>query len=585
MAEADPVAISLQLDRIVASPIFRTSGRLCAFLRFIVSQALAGNADNLKEFGIGLEVYGKDPTHYQPSGDPIVRVEAARLRSKLREYYEGIGQSDPIRIEVPKGSYAPHFGASGGTPEVVAGVPGRQRPFLAVLPFASPDSSPEDQLFADGLTDELISSLARISGLRVLARTSSFCLREPAREVRKIGAQLGVQFVVEGSVRRGGGQLRVTAQLADCAEGCLLWSGAFDRRTAGLLEMQTELAGAIAAALRLELLPVSGPEAPVYDSRAHEIYLQGLALYNRWTIESARQSLPYFQRAADIAPRYAPPHCGIAQVWGFLAYHGVDPARYSAMAREALERALSLDPGYGNAYATLGTLDAIFDWNWSGAARAFQRALALCPGSSWAHYVHANFYLLPTGRAEEALAEMLTAAALDPLSPNALIGVVRAWYLMRQYDRALEAAARTLELDRDFREGHWLRGMICTQTGEMDEGLRSFERAAQLEPARAGASGRFGYSLAKFGRRDEARRLLETSQRPVERALILVGLGEIDGAFEALEEAAGSRDKLFMLLKLDPQLDGLRGDPRYLALLERANLHNSNLLPRQATNA
>jgi tetratricopeptide (TPR) repeat protein len=378
----------------------------------------------------------------------------------------------------------------------------------------------------------------------------------------------------------------VTAQLADCADGCLLWSGAFDRRSADLLEMQTELAGAIAAALRLELArPQDGPEQPLYDPRAHEIYLQGLALYNRWTIESARQSLPFFERAISIAPRYAPPHFGSAQVWSFLAFHGFDPLRNSRLAREAVDRALSLDCGYGDAYATLGLLDAAFDWNWSGAARAFQTALSLCPGSSRAHYVHAAFYLLPTGRGEEALAEMLTAAALDPLSPNAHIGVVRAWYLLRQYGQALEATERTLQLDRDFREGHWLRGMICTETGEMDESLRSFERAAQLEPSRAGASGRLGHSLARFGRRDEARRLLEASRHPAERALILVGLGEIDLAFDALEEAADSQDKLFMLLKLDPQLDPLRGDDRYQALLHRANLDNGKLLPRQAVNA
>jgi tetratricopeptide (TPR) repeat protein len=228
---------------------------------------------------------------------------------------------------------------------------------------------------------------------------------------------------------------------------------------------------------------------------------------------------------------------------------------------------------------TLAQLDAAFDWNWCAAGRALRTALALCPGSSRAHYFHAAFYLSPIGRGEEALAEMLTAAALDPLSPNALIGVVRAWYLLRQYDRALEAANRTLALDRDFREAHWLRGMILTQTGDFEESLRSFERAAQLEPARTGSSGRLGYSYATFGRREEARRLLDKAQQPAERALILAGLGEIDRAFDALEEAALTRDKLFLLLKLDPQFDALRGDERYHRLLRRANLDNSNLLP------
>jgi adenylate cyclase len=582
----DPTAILNQLDRIVGSPVFRSSGRLCGFLRFIVREALGGNADNLKEFGIGVEVYEKHAGQYQPAADPIVRVEAARLRSKLREYYEGIGQSDPIRIDVPKGSYAPRFSATGAGSARVTDVRDPKRPFVAVLPFANPGSSPDDEFFVDGLTEELISSLARVSGLRVLARTTSFCFRQPAGDVRKIGAQLGVQFVVEGSVRRSGGHVRVTAQLADCSDGCLLWSGAFDRRSADLLEMQTELAGAIAAALRMELArPAYGPENPVYDPRAHEIYLQGLALFNRWTIESARQSLPFFERAIAIAPRYAPPHFGLAHVWSFLAFHGIEPSRNSGLAREAVDRVLALDRGYGDAYTTLGMPDATFDWNWSGAARAFQTALALCPGSSRAHYFHAACYLFPTGRGEQGLAEMLTAAALDPLSPNALIGVVRAWYLLRQYDRALEATERTLELDRDFREGHWLRGMIYTQIGEMDESLRSFERAAQLEPARTGASGRLGYSLAGFGRREEARRLLETSQQPAERALILLGLGEIDLAFASLEEAACSHDKLFMLLMLDPQLDGVRGDHRYQALLHRANLDNSKLLPEPYANA
>jgi TolB-like protein/Tfp pilus assembly protein PilF len=590
VSEVDRSAILSQLERVVSSAVFRSSGRLRGFLQFVVNESLAGNADSLKEFRVGVEVYGKDAEKYDPATDPIVRVEAARLRSKLREYYEGVGAPDPVRIEVPKGSYAPRFSAGNGAGMATAspGLRDTRRPFLAVLPFASPSHSTDNDLFADGLTDELISSLARLPGLRVLARTSSFCFRQPMGDVRKIGAELGVQFVVEGSVRRSAGQLRVTAQLADCADGCLLWSGAFDRASTDLLEMQTELANAIAGALRLELARPDGSgsgQPPGYDSRAHEMYLQGLALFNRWTVDGARQSLPFFEKANALAPRYAPAHYGMAQVWGFLAFNGFDTQRNSALARTAVDRAVALDPGYGEAYTTLGILNAAFGWNWLEAERAFHVALSLCPGSSRAHYFYASFYLFTTGRGDEALAEMLTAAALDPLSPNAQIGVVRAWYLLREYDRALEAADRTLAVDRDFREGHWLRGMIYTQTGNRELSLRSFERAEQLEPARTGASGRLGYALARFGRQEEARRLLEMSRQPAERALILLGLDEIDLAFEAMEEAARTRDKLFLLLKLDPQLDGLRRDKRYQALLRRASLDNSKLLPQTAANA
>jgi serine/threonine-protein kinase len=255
-----PSAVEDQLERILASDTFARSERMSRFLRFTVQQALAGKADSLKEYLIGVEVYDK-PETLDPRFDPIVRVEAGRLRSKLREYYESEGGNDPVLISFRKRSYAPvfRFRFSNASPSswadrrapVSGAVQSLRHSSIAVLPFADMSRRGDQDYFCDGLTEELINALAHVDGVRVVARTSVFQFKGEARDIRHIGAQLKVNAILEGSVRKSGQRLRITAQLNDALDGCHLWSETFDREMKDVFRLQQELSHAIAQRVRV----------------------------------------------------------------------------------------------------------------------------------------------------------------------------------------------------------------------------------------------------------------------------------------------------------------------------------------------
>jgi len=265
-----------QLEKILASEPFAHSGRISRFLRFVVEHTLAGRGGELKEYLIGVEVFDKAAS-YDPRIDPIVRVEARRLRAKLKRYYETAGRDDGVRIEFPKGGYVPLFQTRAPAPEG-----GETGPTIAVLPFVNRSADPQDEYFSDGLTDELIHALTKVEGLRVVARGSAFQFKGKPYDVRQVGEQLQVGVVLEGSVRRSGNRLRITAQLVNVADGLYLRSETYEREMKDIFAVQDEIAGAIAQTLRVRM----GRRAPRRTGdnlQAYHLYLKGRHQVNRRT--------------------------------------------------------------------------------------------------------------------------------------------------------------------------------------------------------------------------------------------------------------------------------------------------------------
>jgi len=368
--------ICAHLDRILASPIFIRSARLCRFLRFSVEQALAGNSGRLKEQIIGVEVFDRKPD-YDPRIDPIVRVEARRLRSKLRAYYMSPGRGDSIVIGLPKGAYLPFFklrsAAAPGYPgrasrTAVAGstaLGASARKSIVVLPFTNLMEGGGDDYFSDGLTEELIHLLTRVSSLRVVAWDSASQLRGRERDLSGIRQQLRVDTVLRGSVRRTAERVRVTAQLIDSESGDYLWSETYDRRLENVFAIQEEMAQAIVQALQLKLTGLRQPEVPRRAPvlACYNLCLQGRFHANKRTEDGLRKSVERFEEAILADESCAEAYAGLADAYSLLADYGLlNLAEAVPKARAAAERALELDPQSAEANVSLAFVRSLFEW-------------------------------------------------------------------------------------------------------------------------------------------------------------------------------------------------------------------------------
>lgn len=617
-AKPSPECVRAQLDKILASDAFAGAERPGRFLRFVVEQALAGNP--LKETLLGVEVFGRNPS-YDPRLDGVVRVEAVKLRSRLKEYYKTEGAGDPVRIDLPKGGYLPSFETLLSQPaETVAAPPGRvwwtdwrvivpplalvaivagyllarkshPRPAspdsssIAVLPFVNLSSDKENEYFSDGLTDDLIDALTKVQGLRVVARGSAFQFKGKNPDIRTVGRQLNVATVLEGSVQRSGGRLRITAQLSSVADGYHVWSETYDRRLADVFAVQDEISRAIVAALEVRVAGHPGGrlvQSSTQDLEAYNLYLQGRFHLNKWRPEGARKGIEYFAQAIAKDPGYAPAYTGMADCYTWLGVFGWTEARQAMpQARRAANRALQLDETLAAAHVSLGYVKALYDWDWPGAEREFKRALELSPGDADVHFAYSVTYLTPLGRLDEALAEIQRALALDPLSPYKITGAGMIYSDRREYDRAVEQFRKAIELDPSFYHAYEeLRG-VETVRGRPAAAHAVMQAMRAAFPNVDDASVRARLA-AQQGRQVEARGLIENWIRECNRterpgkscyaAQVYASIGEKDLAFEWLEKAYEERSPLLVYAKVMPYYDTLRSDPRFTSLLKRLGL-------------
>jgi len=614
-----PESVRAQCEKILASSGFAGSERLSRFLRFIVEQALQGN--QLKETLVGMEVFGRKPS-YDPRLDGVVRVEAVKLRARLKEYYDAEGVHDPVRIDLPKGGYVPCFEAQGSPPLELRVRPQRHRWWtdwrgivlrlallaliliagyainkrhprpvsrdaassIAVLPFVNLSSEKENEYFSDGLTDDLISALTKVQGLRVVARSSAFQFKGKSPDIRTVGRQLNVATVLEGSVQKSGDRLRITAQLSSVADGYHLWSETYDRQLQDVFAVQDEISRAIVRALEVRVAGDRGRlvTSSTQDLDAYNLYLQGRFHLNKWRPEGARKGIQYFERAIAKDPGYAPAQAGLADCHTWLGVFGWSPAREAMpQARAAANRALQLDETLAAAHISLGYVKALYDWDWPGAGREFKRALELSPGDPDAHFAYSLTYLAPLGRLDEALTEIQRALDLDPLSPYKITAAGTIYLERREFDRAVEQYKKAIELDPAFFHAYdELRSVECKR-GRFGE-VSAIMQAMRAAFGDVNDSAAQAFVLAQQGKQAEARdsvrkwiqECIRTQRAGIAcgAAEVYAGIGEKDLAFEWLDRAYAERSPLLAYAGVMPFYDNLRSDVRFTALLKRLGL-------------
>jgi TolB-like protein/Flp pilus assembly protein TadD len=565
-------AVREHLERVLTSPTFQQGDRLKRFLKFIVLEAVAGRRHELKEYVIGVQVFGKEDT-FDPRTDPIVRVQARRLRAKLVRYYREEGRADETVIELPKGGYAPVF-KQRDTPvlvkrSVAAALVSRNT--IAVLPLADHSIDHDLDYFCRGVREEIVHRLARFPSLRILA----------SDEPRATGDKTEAAMIISGSVRRSGERLRVTAQLIDGATGCYLWSESVDAMMGDVFPAQERVADAIAKRIEAELGEGrSGAAArrPTENLAAHNLCLQGRYHLNQRTEEGLRKALDFFERSLVEDAEYAAPHAGLADAYGLLAHYGVfGPAEVWTKAAASAAAAVMLDANSAEAHTSLAHVKSTQDWDWAGAEREFQRAISLAPRNATAHHWYAMSCLAPLGRLDEALDEMIVAQALDPVSSIVARDLAVIHFYRRDFETALEQCDHTIELNPHFAPAYWILGVIQEQRKDFDESAAAFQRAVYLSPQTPRMHGALGRTFALSGRKKQAvevLRKLETFAKeryvsPLEFAWIQFALGEIDLGFRWLQKALEDRSFDLISIKVDPRFDTLKDDPRFETIARR----------------
>ncbi len=454
---------------------------------------------------------------------------------------------------------------------------------IAVLPFVNSSADPENEYFSDGITDELITALTKVEGLRVASRTSVFALKNAREDVRALGARLDVSAVLEGTVRRAGNRLRITVQLADVTDGRTLWSERYDREMADVFAIQDEIAGTIVRTLRSTLVGELGDPTPVRYSanvRAYSLYLKGRFWWNRRSQAAIKEGIRFFEQAIEEDPGYALAYSGLADSYALdLDYRGAPVVEGMERARAEARKAIALDETLAEAHTSLAWVTFIYDWDWVGAEREFNRAIELNPRYSTARQWH-SWFLVAMGRFDEALAEGRAAIELDPLSVSIRRSMGWLQYYARHFDGALDNLRRALAMNPTSEETHRLLGLVYAQQGLYDEAAAAFQEAVANSETDLLSYAGLGQVAALRGQVDGARAVLrELEERqltryvsPVAPAMIQLALGEVDAAFDLLERAHQDRRGWLAYLRIEPMFDPLRSDSRFASLLQRMRL-------------
>jgi adenylate cyclase len=554
-----------QLDRILASAVFLNARRPSQFLRFIVESTLSRQGATIKEYVIGVEVFER-PADYDPKEDPVVRIEAGRLRKKLAEYYSGAGASDPVIIELPKGGYIPvfqphshggqrplemgrtaelepatenahlapagvdasghiqqgHVQQSRASRTMIAAVlltavalasiyylhlRSRNTPAsIAVLPFLDLREKHGEQYLSDGIAEELTTGLAQFNGLRVVAATSAFQFRGKSEDVRKIGHALGADALLEGSISQSNNGLRVNAQLIDTRNGYHLWSKAYDVRPDDMLGSEQDIVLETARSLRLAANSTHPLKRDTENAEAHDLYLRGRYLWHTRQLPDMLESIQLFERAIKDDPNYALAYAGLGDTYTVMTINTqMAPAEALPRAKAALQRALELDPTLARVHATWGLLKSQCEWDWHGAEQEFRAAIELDPNYAPAHHWAALDYM-ELGQFELADAEFRKAQVLDPMSPMITEGRAENFKDARRYDDAINIVLNM----PDKKVGWLILAQAYTFKGMYQEalGVPGIGNATDVNGLIIKAA-----ALARSGHRAEGLRILEGLER------------------------------------------------------------------------
>jgi len=452
---------------------------------------------------------------------------------------------------------------------------------LAVLPFENLSGDADQEFFSDGLTEEMITELGRVNPQRlgVIARTSAMRYKGRAHSIDQVARELGVSYILEGSVRRASDRVRVTAQLIQASDQSNIWSEAFDRSLGDMLALQSELATSIAQAIRVRLAPAEekrlASRRPIAPA-AYDLYLKGRYLWNQRTRESLDEGARCFERAIEHHMDYAAAYAGLADIYlTQLDYNYLPPREAFSLANRAVLEALRLDDTLADPHTSLGHL-RLHEFNWRAAEQEFLRAIDLNPSYATAHYYYGNL-LAALGRTDEAAAEGRRVLELDPMSANARQNLAFLLYLAQRYDEALKQCAEANAIDRQPNTDY-LTGLIHERLGRYDDAVRAFaQRWPKTARSRTTVAAAIGFVQAQAGQRDEAlqarNRLESLSEHEYvssyDLALLYLALGDADLAVERLWRAHEEFSSMLPYVNVDARIDSLRSHPSFRALIER----------------
>jgi adenylate cyclase len=491
-----------------------------------------------------------------------------------------------------RATIAPHQAATSVTdPETVAVAP--QAPLdkyrIAVLPFVNMSADAANEYFSDGITEELISKLSRLHDLTVIARTSVMKYKDTDKSVAEIGRELRAGTILDGSVRKAGDRLRITAQLVDVASEGHLWSQDYDRTLEDVFAIQSDVAEHVAQALQITLKPTETRQlakAGTDDLEAYNAYLQGLYQYNTWSKEGLEKSIEYFERAVARDPDFAKAYAAMAFSYDLQAEIGyLPPDEAFPKLKEAAHRALEIDATTAEAYTALALAAGYYDRDWIRADESYRRALELNPNSAVTHDWYGGVYLTAMGRFEEAIAHSKRAKELDPLTPQVRCDVGWTYVLARRYDEAIPECQQALDIDPNFYFAYWCLGIAHWHKGLLEKAVAAYERGVDLEPGDLRLKADLAIVYADAGDKDRAQHILEEvdekAQREYVPAIALawahIAVGDLDGTFAWLDKMYEEHNPELMFMNEQPRYDRLRGDPRFHELRRKVGFTEAQI--------
>jgi TolB-like protein/Tfp pilus assembly protein PilF len=463
---------------------------------------------------------------------------------------------------------------------------------IAVLPFINMSPDPENEYFTDGITEEILSALTKVNGLFVTSRTSSFAFKGKNEDVRSIGKQLGVNTVLEGSVRKYGDKIRITAQLINAGDGYHQWSEVYDRKLEDIFEIQDEISKSIANRLR-ERLSLSDKKEQIvkpktYNLEAYNLFLQGRYYWNKWTPEDQHKALKCFEESQSMEPGFAYPYIGLSNCYLILGSMGyLNPGDALPKAKEYALKAIDIDNTISETHFSLALVQLFYEWDWDSAYKSFQRALEINPGSADVHFTYA-IYLMVTGRMQEAIDETLRAHKLDPLSLTIREQLGYINYYMLRYDEAIMWHKKSLELDPNFRSALYGLGWVYLSKGDPQKAIELAKEAQRLAGNELKGVTLLGYAYAKAGMPEKTEECIEKliKRKEIEMqaslnmdlAIIYLGLNNYDKVFHYLNLAYADRVGGLIYLNVSPEWAKLKSDIRFTDLINKIGLNQAALV-------
>jgi TolB-like protein/DNA-binding winged helix-turn-helix (wHTH) protein len=454
---------------------------------------------------------------------------------------------------------------------------------IAVLPLKNLSNDPEQDYFADGITEAVITDLGKVGALRVISRTSVMRYKDTRKPLPEIAGELQVDVLVEGTVARSGNHVRITANLVQASPERHLWAESYERDLRDVITLQNDVANAIAREIQVNLTPQERSRlatSRTVNPEAYQLYLKGRYFWNRRTQEGLKKAIDYFNQAIAVDPNYALAYSGVADCYPPLAYLGyVPPNEALSRAKASAAKALEIDESLAEAHATLGAEKMFQKWDWVGSEKEFKRSIELNPGYATAHSWYAQD-LLAMSRFREGLEESKRAQQLDPFSLIINAGLAHRLYWARQYDQAIEQSQKTIELDPNFALAHWDLGLEYEQTGAPGQAIAEMTKAVSLSESNSLMMAGLGHAYAVSGNRAAALKIARDLEKrshmeyvdPYAIALVYAGLAGKNQAFDYLEKAYEQRSPLFSFLNVEQMLDPIRSDPRFQQLVHRVGL-------------